>query len=259
MSERVLSDMAPVRVNYLRAALVSVISVIVTWVMTGFAFWIDPVPPAVAEEILLSTCVIATLVPTFVSFPVAIVLQRERLKLARALAQLEDAHAELARSSRTDALTQLRNREAFLSDVEALKAEGVHGSMLMIDVDHFKSINDTWGHATGDEALKLISNAIRDAVSEDDITGRLGGEEFGVFVASDGLDAGRQVADRICMNIARIAFYPRGGVARRITASVGLAAGDLADDTSMMMSQADRSLYEAKGSGRNQVKVYKAA
>lgn len=259
MSDRPFSDMAPIKVNYLRAAVITVISVIVTWVMTGLAFWIDPVPPAVAEEILVSTWAIATLVPTCVSFPVSVILQRERLKLARALVQLEEVHAELARSSRIDALTQLRNREAFLADVEALKAEGVRGSMLMIDVDHFKTINDTWGHATGDEALKLISNAIRGAVNEGDITGRLGGEEFGVFVVSEGLDAGRQVADRICLNIARIAFYPRGGIARRITASVGLATGDLARDTSMMMSQADRSLYEAKGSGRNQVKVYKAA
>ncbi|WP_018148185.1 GGDEF domain-containing protein [Henriciella marina] len=259
MSVHNFSKKAPVRVNYLRSAIITLISVVLTWIMTGLAFWIDPVPPAVAEEILVATWVIATLVPTFVSFPVAVILQRERLKLAHALMQLEDVHAELARSARTDALTLLLNREAFLSDVEQLKEKGVRGSMLMIDVDHFKTINDTWGHAAGDEALKLVSEAIRSAVRKQDVVGRLGGEEFGVFVNDDNPVTGRDIAERVCLSISGIKFFPRSGIARRITASVGLATSNLARDTDQMMGYADRSLYEAKNSGRNQVKVYEAA
>lgn len=259
MSGHASSDIAVARVNYLRAAMVALISVAVTWLMTGFAFWIDPVTPEVAEEILDSTAVIATLVPICVAFPIAIILQRERLKLTSALSELETVHDELARSARTDALTLLLNREAFLDDVKALKANAVRGSILMIDIDHFKLINDTFGHAAGDEALKLVADALRDGVREQDIIGRLGGEEFGVFVADDRFEVARDIADRICLGIARIKFFPREGVARRITASIGLAAGHHAADTETMMRHADRSLYEAKGSGRNQVKVYAAA
>ena len=203
--------------------------------------------------------VLCTIIPLMVSFPVAIILQRERLRLTRALNQLESAHSELARRARIDTLTSLLNRDAFLSDVERLKSQRIAGSMLMIDVDHFKTINDTYGHQAGDKALALVAAAISKSLRDHDIAGRIGGEEFGVFVTDESLQIGCQVAERIRRQISQIQFEPRPGVLQKITASVGVARGEDKVDIDAMIRNADHSLYAAKNSGRDRVEVFKAA
>ena len=259
MSRKPVIKNAPIQVSYLRAALITLLSVLLTWSATALSYLINPVSPEIMEAIFWPTVIIATLVPILVSFPVSVVLQRERLKLARAMKQLEAAHAELEQRARIDPLTNTLSREAFLDEMSKIMSNQLSGAMLMLDIDHFKSINDTYGHHAGDEALKEIAAAIRTAVRQNDIVGRIGGEEFGIFVPDADVDQARQMAERIRSAISRIQFFPRPGIARRITASLGVAMRAHDAETSELFRQADRSLYEAKDAGRNCVEVYKAA
>jgi diguanylate cyclase len=247
------------RLSYKKAALVSAISIAASWLLTGLTILILDTPPDILREILPSTMALCTFVPLLVSVPVTIVFQRERVRSEVALANLELAHAELALFARTDTLTGLTNRDAFLKELTSLNSQRVSGSMLMIDVDHFKSINDSYGHHAGDEALRLIADAIRRSVRDNDLVGRLGGEEFGVFVADESPALGLAVAERIRDNISRIDFAPAQGRPRKLTASVGMAFACHTMDVSAMLKQADRSMYEAKHSGRNRVIVHEAA
>lgn len=248
------------RVSYLRAALVSVISVLITWALTAVSLLIDPVqssydpiPQEILDDILVWTMILATVIPILVSFPVAIILQRERIKLSLALEQLEEAHTELARTSRTDALTGLLNRGALMAAIRELQSEGRSGAMLMIDIDHFKTINDTYGHAAGDEALRRVATAIAEKARPTDLVGRLGGEEFAVFLPGCDGPTADSVAERIRQQISALRFTPRPGVDHLITASIGVAMGAPDGTIEDLFLRADRSLYAAKNSGRNRV------
>jgi len=128
--------------------------------------------------------------------------------------------------------------------------------MLLIDADHFKKINDQWGHPTGDVALKSITDAIRSSLREHDIVGRIGGEEFAVFLPGANEEEALMVAERIRTAVEKVVFVP-GERAERypLTVSIGGVAklGDAS--LSQIMTIADRKLYQAKESGRNKVMV----
>src|SRR3990167_5663982 len=117
--------------------------------------------------------------------------------------QLAIAHTELMTVATTDGLTSLLNRRAFTEMVDGYlkrveeSAKTPDGALLVIDVDHFKVVNDRFGHDRGDEALKLIAAAIRDAVRESDLVGRIGGEEFCVFMPGQPLEGASVIAERI--------------------------------------------------------------
>ena len=247
------------RVSHSRTAIVTACSVLLTWAMTALAFLLTPYNPDTFNEIIGPTIIIATLVPITVSIPVTIILQRGRVKLARALRELEEVHEELERRSRIDPLTGILNREALLRQVNQLRVEGAEGAMLMIDIDHFKSINDMYGHLAGDEALRGIAATLAETVRGCDLVGRLGGEEFGAFIPCDDVEIAHDLAERLRLAVARMAFTPQPGVVRRITASIGVATGTPVDTLNDLMKRADRSLYRAKAAGRDQVIVHTAA
>jgi diguanylate cyclase (GGDEF)-like protein len=153
----------------------------------------------------------------------------------------------------TDELTGVPNRRAVLSRLAPL-VEGpnrrVH-AMLIIDIDHFKSINDQYGHPEGDEALKLVAARLRAEVREPAFIGRLGGEEFVVVVPDSDVEAGRQLAERFRESVMTIDTR-RWLADRRLTVSIGLTVSRLAGDTpSHMLQRADAALYAAKRAGRN--------
>lgn len=250
---------SPERLSFSRAAAVSAVSVLVTWVMTALSFLLTPYDAEIFNHVIGPTVIIATVVPISVSFPVALILQRGRLKLERALKELEEVHAELRKRSRIDALTGLLNREAFLRAVETSRSEAADGAMLMLDVDHFKSINDTFGHQCGDEALKLIAQAASDAVGPRGHVGRLGGEEFGIYLTCSHEEAVFSAAEDVRLAISRIRFNPREDVQRRITASIGIALDEEGRSLSDLMRCADTNLYQAKQAGRDRVILRHAA
>lgn len=240
------------RLSYSRAARVSAVSVLVTWFLTGIAFALPPYDTEIFNYVIGPTLVISTIVPLMVSFPVALILQKERIKLGRALQELEQAHDELSRRARIDALTGILNRDALLEEVETLRAAGEDGAMLMIDVDHFKLINDTYGHQAGDDALQEIAKTLAASVRPDALAGRLGGEEFALFLPCDQSEAALDAAEKVRLAVRDIDFAPEG-VRHRITVSLGMAMSTPDESLSAVMKRADLNLYKAKRAGRDRV------
>jgi diguanylate cyclase (GGDEF)-like protein len=135
------------------------------------------------------------------------------------------------------------------------RSEAQSCAMLIIDIDHFKSINDQHGHAEGDEALKLVAAELRSAVREPAFLGRLGGEEFVVVLPDTAMEAATATAERIREDVMRIDTR-RWLADRKITVSIGVTVSVPQTDTcSTMLQRADTALYAAKRAGRNQVKV----
>lgn len=153
----------------------------------------------------------------------------------------------------TDELTGVPNRRAVLSQLAPLveAADGRSHVMLVIDIDHFKSINDQHGHPEGDEALKLVAARLRAEVPEPAFIGRLGGEEFVVVLPDSSVEAGRQLADRFRESVTTIDTR-RWLADRRLTVSIGMTLSKPTGDTpSHMLQRADAALYDAKRAGRN--------
>jgi diguanylate cyclase (GGDEF)-like protein len=157
----------------------------------------------------------------------------------------------------TDELTGVPNRRAVLSRLAPLLAHPNPPScaMLIIDIDHFKSINDQHGHAEGDEALKAVAAELREDVHEPAFIGRLGGEEFVVVMPGADFDKAYRSAERFREGVMSI-DTARWLTDRRITVSIGLTMSKVTGDTpSTMLQRADSALYEAKRAGRNCVKA----
>lgn len=168
---------------------------------------------------------------------------------------LENAfvHEEVRRLSMTDDLTGLYNRRHLLARLqeEFTRAQryGTPLSVLLLDVDHFKAINDTLGHAAGDRVLQAVAQALRSNLRESDLCGRHGGEEFLVGLPSTGLHQALIVADKIRKAVAALDVPELNG--RTVTVSVGVASGEASLEA--LLETADRRMYEAKHGGRNQV------
>lgn len=162
--------------------------------------------------------------------------------------------------ARVDYLTNLSNRRYFMEQAEAelhraLRYETPF-ALLMIDIDHFKQINDTYGHKTGDLVLQKLSELLKQSLREVDILGRIGGEEFAILLPESKLENAVEVAERLRTQIANSMLVEENGVAIRFTVSVGIALLDSGNKTlDALFAQADEALYKAKNSGRNCVRV----
>ncbi|MER8371842.1 GGDEF domain-containing protein [Mesorhizobium sp. M1406] len=178
--------------------------------------------------------------------------------------QLAIAQRDLSVIAATDSLTAVLNRGAFSMLVEAYleqtrKQEQTRsGALLIIDADHFKLINDRLGHDCGDQALKLIAQAIKGQLRGGDIVGRIGGEEFGVFLP--GVDPSQSwvVAESIRRRIKEMDFSP-GGRPCPLSVSIGGTSFTGPITYQEIFSAADRRLYTAKSNGRDQVSFDPAA
>lgn len=166
------------------------------------------------------------------------------------------AHAELVEQATVDALTGLLNRNAFASRTEeAFSAARLAGaapfSLVMIDIDDFKSINDSFGHAGGDEVLRVLGKELRAGFRASDLVARIGGEEFAVILPGATLDDAYQAAEKLRVRINETPIFFEGrGIAVTLSAGVVQYSAELASFAEMM-AEADRALYEAKHGGRN--------
>ena len=156
-----------------------------------------------------------------------------------------------------DSLTGLSNRRHFLAlaAAEWSRFQRYYRplSVLMIDVDHFKSVNDRYGHAVGDQALIAVANACMEGKRSSDIVGRLGGEEFAMLLPETDLYQARIVAERVRKAVAA-STVAAGGAHFNVTASVGLAAATVSmSGFEAQLNAADQALYQAKDEGRNRV------
>ncbi|MDG4878490.1 GGDEF domain-containing protein [Mesorhizobium sp. WSM4935] len=178
-------------------------------------------------------------------------LQNAHRELARAHAQLAAAHRRLSEKASRDDMTGMLNRETFFAALDGSRRKSDRGALLIIDADHFKRINDSYGHLTGDEALLLIAGAIERGVRSGDILGRIGGEEFAAFLVGASEPEAKHVAERIRREVELIRFRPVDERTVPLTVSIGgISCGESAT-VSDLMRAADRRLYEAKNRGRN--------
>ncbi len=177
--------------------------------------------------------------------------------------ELEDAEGRLRALAVTDVLTGLWNRRHMVERLEQefLRARRVGSSLatLMIDVDHFKAVNDRYGHAVGDQVLREISRRLRDGARGYDLVGRLGGEEFVVVLPEAEIAGAAQVAERVRQAVAGLPLEC-GTLSLHVTVSLGVAAlRDSDDRVEAVLGRADAALYRAKAAGRNRVVVDEAA
>ena len=176
------------------------------------------------------------------------------------LRELAIAHKNLTIYASTDALTQVMNRAAFATLVDAYLTqvrsaeEKAKGALLIIDADDFKSVNDRFGHDRGDEALITIAQSIKAMLRGPDLVGRLGGEEFGVFLPGATAEQATSVAERIRETV-NVADFSPAGARHRLSVSVGGAVFDRDLPFPDLFRLADQQLYVAKRDGRNRVAI----
>ncbi len=179
------------------------------------------------------------------------------LRLDRPRPEVRRFYDELRRSATLDSLTGVLNRRAFLTRLEEERAAALrHGyscCLAILDVDHFKSINDNHGHLVGDQVLVELSRRLTATARSEDMVGRYGGEEFVIFMRYAQLEGGRLAAERVLRSLRREPFNTGAGELT-VTASIGVAALEPKELRSAIAA-ADAALYRAKSAGRDRVEV----
>lgn len=182
-------------------------------------------------------------------------LQRSSAQVSELKVQLDTVRKE----SRIDPLTGIANRKAFDLELQAAledaRQTGTSVALLMCDIDHFKRFNDTWGHQTGDQVLRLVSNCLSENVKGRDTAARYGGEEFAVILRRTEISGAVKLANQIRSNVENKKLVKRstGDILGTITISVGVAELSKTDTVETLIQRADRCLYKAKNAGRNRV------
>jgi diguanylate cyclase len=184
----------------------------------------------------------------------------ERLTLSKnEISNLQQSLEAIRAESLTDPLTGLGNRKYFDRMIEmavqSALANGEPLSLLMFDIDHFKSFNDSYGHLTGDQVLRLVGMSLKQTIKGQDITARYGGEEFAVVLPNTALRQALTVADHIrrAVMAKELKKKSTGEILGRVTISVGVSMLKPGDDTDALIERADGCLYAAKRNGRNRV------
>ncbi len=179
---------------------------------------------------------------------------REKWELLR---EKERLQKELAHMAMYDALTDILSRRALLEQAEVerqrTKRYGRDLSLLMIDIDHFKKVNDTYGHLIGDVVLKEVAQTLKEQTRRSDFVGRYGGEEFLIILPETSLDKALVLAEKLRRRVSELTFPVDGQVLKDVTISIG--ATEYEDDPNIdeFINRSDKWLYAAKQNGRNQV------
>lgn len=180
---------------------------------------------------------------------------RVALRCAAYMQESDDEKQKFKTLSRTDALTGLANRRNIEERITEEIARAVRArrdvSLMSLDIDFFKQINDTYGHETGDMAILHVANILRKSIRCSDVVGRMGGDEFVVILSETNLHYGAQVADRIVLQIRNEPFIFEGKPIR-LSVSAGLASGipKTFEDGKAFLAEADKMLYQSKQNGR---------
>lgn len=183
----------------------------------------------------------------------------ELIARAQSLLTLRARTVELRRMATLDYLTEVFVRRHFMDvaerEVKRCKRYGYPLTMCMLDVDHFKMVNDSYGHAAGDEVLKFIAAKCAETLREIDILGRIGGEEFAICLPQTPIAEAKSVADRCHGVIEEAAIDLGDGEQVKVTVSIGLAEWQEGETLEDLLRRADRALYDAKDKGRNRVEI----
>jgi diguanylate cyclase (GGDEF)-like protein len=199
----------------------------------------------------------ATITLILFGYVVGIMSESQRVHNLSLRDRVEDLHLASVTDGLTGAYSHGYLQETVALELESAMRRGAPLSVLMLDLDDFKKINDTQGHLFGDRVLKELTETVNMNIRDGDVLGRYGGEEFMVVMPGANADVAKTVADRICKSIARAHIGEADEDRVRATVSIGVATytGEGKLDPLRLVDEADKKLYEAKHSGKNQVIV----
>lgn len=221
-------------------------SLISAWAVTGLIFWGVELTPDIQQRLAIA----ASVGPLLIALPMFYMFSIRMRRLAV-------ENVRLSRVANMDSLTGCLNRGAFTAMTQKLLSDNTTmfgGALLVIDADNFKAINDIYGHDQGDVALTLIADTLRRVVRTGALVGRLGGEEFGVYLPGASRLSAFLVAERIRRGIRKTPFTP-SGVPHLLSVSIGGASFAHPISFTDLFRCADQGLYAAKNAGRNTVEV----
>lgn len=184
------------------------------------------------------------LITCLILFEILLSQWRHREKLIQHLSQIDPLTNALNRRSISDCLEKLERKPT------------TSYALVLIDLDHFKRINDQYGHDKGDETLIKVSEVLSQIIRDSDVVGRFGGEEFILILNNSSLEQAQIIAERCRQAIQQLNLISDLGERIQVTASFGIALSNTQLRPQQLLSQADKALYEAKACGRNQVKCY---
>lgn len=250
-----LSSLSPIR----QTAILSAIAALLSVTFTGAAYLIF----FGMDNRFWSAMNLALLIPWAITIPLSFHQAKQRFKLvglanrlAEAQSRLRDANRALERRANFDGLTGLLSRDSFFDQLELMRMDDKANVLMIVDVDHFKSINDNFGHPVGDQALISLGKVFRKTLRATDLVGRIGGEEFGIFLRDTSLPEGQVIGEIIRHEIENMIFEPYANMRHVITVSIGVTDVAAHHRRAAIMGNADTALFTAKRRGRNQVVVF---
>lgn len=228
-------------------------------------------------NVFLAINFLALILSQFISHPALLVLTTQEITIFRlsttfgvasilttvfylfAMETSED-HKNLSEMAMTDTLTNIPNRRIFVKEGKEMFSlamnENEYFGLIIFDIDHFKSINDTYGHPVGDIILKELTDLVNTKIRQDDVFARIGGEEFAIIFKNTNSITLKMKAEEICQYIARMPFRVDTNLTIKLTISVGAVNySESIKSFEQMFEIADENLYKAKGNGRNQVNI----
>jgi len=243
-----------------KAAIVAILSVLTTLIIATMASWLF------GGEVAGTGLLLCILCPLVIAGPASAwqfrqhdrlretreALLRTKTELETANSKLRQAYRSLEHRARHDGLTGVLNREAFIETATSRLCE-YGGTLLLIDADNFKQINDRYGHPTGDKALRSIARAIAKQMSARDVHGRIGGEEFAVFLPEVDGSAAFAAAEAIRHSVRSTLVGDDAGASITVSVSIGGAESGPVSEIEALWRTADRHLYRAKRMGRDRV------
>ncbi|MDG5748714.1 GGDEF domain-containing protein [Qipengyuania sp. XHP0207] len=229
---------------------------VILWLIAigAFQFFVRPITAIMVEGAMTAEEYRAT--PFYAVMVVWLAVSSLLIALSLMIAALTDQMRSVREASKLDSLTRLRTRRAFESDVmeafEKAKADHVPLSLVVADIDHFKGVNDVYGHQVGDRAIAEFGNVLSGMIRHADVAGRIGGEEFCILAWNCDEEKAHAMAERIRRRFAETAI-PGMPAGNRLTASFGVAGRRSGEGYGKLFARADAELYRAKHGGRNRV------
>jgi diguanylate cyclase (GGDEF)-like protein len=250
-----MSSLSPIR----QTAIISAIAALLSGTFTGSVyllffgmdnrFW-----PAMNMSLLI---------PWAITVPLGLYMSKQRFKLVGLTNRLKETQSKLRKANKAleqranfDGMTGLLSRDSFFSQLDQMRADETANVLMIVDVDHFKNINDSFGHPVGDQALILLGKIFRKTLRQTDLVGRIGGEEFGIFLPDTSAPEGQIIGEIIRHEIENTIFEPYHNMRHVITVSIGVTDIAPHQERAALLGNADTALFSAKRHGRNQVVLF---
>ena len=250
-----VQSISPIR----QTAIISAIAVLLSFTLTGFFYLIF----YGMDDRFWQALTMAIVIPWGISIPLGLYTSKQRFKLIKLTNRLKEAQGNLRKANKAlelranfDGMTGLLNRDSFLSQLDKLRTDQDNNVLMIVDVDHFKDINDNFGHPVGDQALNMLGRVFSKILRKNDVAGRIGGEEFGIFLPDTSAPEGQIIGEMIRHEIEKMIFEPCHNMRHVITVSIGVTDMAPHHQRSALMANADAALFAAKRRGRNQVVMF---